>query len=221
MAMNTLDTIMDQASVALAEMDYLTCEARCLAAMEQAKAAGNWRDYARIVLPLQEARRQRRMIAAEGVIRLGSSAMTEPWPEMPAGCVVLTAPYGAADAAAMQGAARRERRHVEVLWIDNDSRAEMWMVRSFAGMAAEVSRPAPPRAWRERWLEPGTILQTPGPVDWVMDAMESLGEAAMAQVRMNAPTVQRIEELEACLAAVSDHERIHQRLWEAAHAARC
>ena len=62
----TIPELMERASVALVDMDYLQCEALCLKALALARAAADWAAYARIVLPLQEARRQRRMIALDG-----------------------------------------------------------------------------------------------------------------------------------------------------------
>jgi len=67
----TLDALMEDASRALAEMDYLTCESLCLKALAAAREDGNWAYYKRILLPLQEVRRQRRMIAADGDVVLG------------------------------------------------------------------------------------------------------------------------------------------------------
>ena len=68
-----VDAIMEDASQALSRMDYLSCETFCLKALSLARRAKRWPVYARILLPLQETRRQRRMIAAAGVIRLGSA----------------------------------------------------------------------------------------------------------------------------------------------------
>ena len=63
---NDLNTTMEHASAALQSMDYAACEAGCLTALAMAGNARRWSDYARILLPLQESRRQRRMIAVDG-----------------------------------------------------------------------------------------------------------------------------------------------------------
>src|SRR5690606_17570305 len=88
---STLDDIMERASRSLAAMDYLTCERLCVEALAAARRAQDWSYYARILLPLQEARRQRRLIAADGWVRLGTSDLEGPhhdWSGVfEAGCV--------------------------------------------------------------------------------------------------------------------------------------
>ena len=54
----TLDDQMETASQALAELDYARCEALCVKALEQARKQSDWVMYQRVLLPLQEARRQ-------------------------------------------------------------------------------------------------------------------------------------------------------------------
>lgn len=58
--MSTLDTLMENASLALAKTDYTTCETLCLQALAQARKDQDWDTYLRILRPLQEARRWRR-----------------------------------------------------------------------------------------------------------------------------------------------------------------
>src|SRR5690242_5745264 len=107
----TLDDIVESASSALVKMDYLTCEALCLDALTEARRRGDWEYYARILLPLQEARRQRRIIAAEGVVALGVNA-AEPSikskiESLNAGSIVLTRPSSVADARTLVDQARK------------------------------------------------------------------------------------------------------------------
>ncbi|MCE9589664.1 MAG: hypothetical protein K8S99_03980 [Planctomycetes bacterium] len=218
----TLDDIMENASAALVKMDYLGCESLCLEALARARRERGWAYYTRILLPLQEARRQRRMIAAEGVIRLGTATLTgapADWlRETPSGATVVTHPHTADTARALDELARAQRLHVEVLFADSDA-AATWRLRSFRGPAVTREVPAPPPEWRDRWIKPGKT--TPGnartPADWFIDATEALGDAALVCIdgKTLAPE-QRLEALEACLEVVTDHEIIHQRLGDAA-----
>jgi hypothetical protein len=219
----TIDEMMEEASVALVRMDYLTCEALCLDALAEARRAGDWGYYARILLPLQEARRQRRIIAAEGVVALGvnaaDAAARAAIESLKAGSVVLTRPSSAADARTLSACAREARRHVEVLLADNDSTAETWTIRSFAGPAVACPIAAPPRAWVGHFLAPGAVKPTAdgkSPADWFIDATECLGDAALAEIPVALAPDERLSALEACLEVVSDHEIIHQRLADAA-----
>ena len=221
--MASLDDIMERASNALSRMDYLTCETLCLDALALARSDANWADYARILLPLQEARRQRRMIAAQGIIRLGTSDLTGPaidlLDQIQEGCIVLTQPHTADDADQLHHAARKQRLHVEVLLAVNPSDADTWRMQSFTGPAVACHRPAPPTPWREAWLPAGTTPDlgdattslSATPADWFLDTAEALGDAALEQT-----PEQRVETLEPLLAVAPDHEILHQRLADAA-----
>lgn len=230
-----LESIMEPASEALAKMDYLTCEDRCLEALGLAKQAGDWSQYARVLLPLQEARRQRRLIAAEGVIRLGTGGLPgDPmdWiTRCQAGCVIVTQPHDAGVAEDLIHQTQRQRLYVEVLWVDNQPQAHDWMITALTGIDSRCSVTAPPRSWVDRWLQPlGSqgltrndvargqqgVAITPG--DWFLNACEALGDAALSQVTSTLGTLDRVEALERCLAAVTDHEVLHQELAAAARA---
>jgi len=230
--MATLDEQMEKASEALARMDYLSCEALCVEALAQARAQRRWAYYARILLPLQEARRQRRQIAAEGRIRLGTTSLRgEPadWlDQLTRGCVVLTPPHGQAEAAALQQAAHDRRRYVEVILSESELDTASWRISSFTGQRIRCDRPAPPASWRDRWLEPERPPEpapeghSQTPADWCLDTIEALGDAAIDTVEARTDAIpgseQRVTLLEPLLTVVADHEILHQKLGDAARA---
>lgn len=221
---NPLDQMMEAASGALARMDYLACEARCLEALAIARDRSDWAYYARILLPLQESRRQRRMIATEGTVRLGSSNLAgdmASWLErMGHGALVVTRPLQPQTAAALSALAQTKRRYVEVLFADNMVEAESWTLRSFAGPAVTCSIAPPPTALIDQWIAcNGETRGKPSPSDWFLVASEALGDAALAQVDQNLRGARRVEAIERCLRVVTDHEILHQCLGAAARAA--
>jgi hypothetical protein len=214
-----IDAVMLQASQALARMDYLTCEERCLHALAQARAARDWTYYARVLLPLQESRRHRRMLAAEGLIRLGTTNLPgspADWlDQCHAGCVVVTRPHTAAHAAELHDLARARRRYLEVLWADSDVTDFAWTLRSFRGSPVTLQLFAPPPEWRDRWLPAREFAgQSPTPADWFIDRTEALGNAALQGIEpgRGLATVQALEQ---ALEVFTDHEILHQRLQEA------
>lgn len=214
---DAIDRIMERASLSLVAMDYLACEDSCLEALAMARDQANWLYYARILLPLQEARRQRRMIAADGAIRLGTSRLSstpEAWLDANhAGCIVLTRPHTRADAAALAKLARQRRLHVEVLFADCHASDNEWTLRSHAGPEADCRIAAPPQATRDVDTRGGA------PAGWFIHATEALGDAALKQIDAPLGDVQRITQVERRLAVVTDHEFLHQWLAEAARAA--
>ncbi len=217
---------MESASQALGAREYLACEALCLEALNLARSEKDWGYYARILLPLQEARRHRRTICAEGFIRLGLSAddlatLEKALPDQPF-CLVLTWPATVELAQRLETFCRREFRFAEILWADNSVETTPWTLQSFHGVPVSVSWPAPPTSWRNRWLSPLEQVQpnpqapATAPGDWIINVTEALGDAALKQVQSPLGTLARVHELEACLAAMADHEILHQRLSEAA-----
>jgi len=231
-----LNATMELASAALQDMDYTGCEAACLDALALARDNDHWSDYARILLPLQEARRQRRMLAADGTIRLGTHGLTAPpvtWlKDRAPGCMVVTSPHTADDAERLFDAARRGGHCVEVLYAVPDPTGEQWHCSTFRGPSVNVTRPAPPAAWVHRWIAPGST-ETPNPpgaggvstdgtacsaADWFVETAESLGDTALAAVAADLPEVERLLALERCLKGIDTHEILHQRLGDAARA---
>lgn len=120
--MEPIDELMEQASQKLVAMDYLACERLCLVALALAREARDFQRYARILLPLQEARRQRRQIAADaGVVVLGEPrlAAEQVLDAHPGGCLMLLSPpYSPDDEAAVRVLARRRGLMVEAMVFD-------------------------------------------------------------------------------------------------------
>jgi len=217
----TLDDQMETASQALAELDYARCESLCVKALGQARDQSDWVMYQRVLLPLQEARRQKRQAALDGPILLGTPERkgdTEDYfAEIESGCIVLTWPYTAGDAAALDRFVRDKQRPIEVLYADNEPGDTNWQVTSFAQPALRVELPAPKADWIGNWTDP-IATAPPTPAHWFMQASEALGNAALAAIDATVGTPEHLQSLEAALSAVDDHEILHQRLADAAQA---
>ncbi len=216
-----LDGIMGRASQALADMDYLGCEVLCLEALAEARGVKRFGYYARVLMPLQEARRQRRMIAAQGDILLGTA---EPGFDVGrwltgqrAGCIVLTHPHTAKDAKSLADRAYDEKKFIEILFADNAPDAETWTLRSYDGpeISCEVQAPTPGSP-----DSPGShdspASPNEDPAQWFLHATEQLGDAALRSTDDSLSGGALVLELEVRLRIFPDHELLHQRLAEAA-----
>ncbi|XAL99642.1 hypothetical protein OT109_18940 [Phycisphaeraceae bacterium D3-23] len=215
---NPLDTLMQTASQALTDRDYPRCETLCVEALALAREAANWTDYARVVLPLQEARRLMRQAALEGKIRLGTADCAG-CPDalldgLDAGCLVITAPHSAEQA--QQIAQDAAGQPIEVLYAEPAGDA-IWTLRGLSGTDYTADRPAPSADWQSHWTPggSGTALTA---AHWWMEASEALGNAALASITAEPGTVERVTQIEAALSAVGDHELLHQALADAARA---
>ncbi|MEO1236042.1 MAG: hypothetical protein AAFX76_04565 [Planctomycetota bacterium] len=210
-----LDTLMEHASQRLVDMDYLGSEALCLEGLAMARDAEDWNAYARVLLPLQECRRQRRMIAADTAVTLGTNAC---WRDPRDGCVAVTRPLGRDDALRIMRDAANHQRHVEVLWCDNEPDAATWTVRTAAGPAITCKVDAPHRDLINQRIAPDEHEGGHAAAHWFVAASEALGDAALDAVTAPLGERARVEQLEAMVAAVGDHEILHQRLADAARA---
>lgn len=150
--MPTIDQIMECASRELAATHYLECERLCVEALTMAREAGDFDRYARILLPLQEARRQRRQIAADaGVVVLAGHSRLTPAEILDAhrtGCLMMVAPpYQPDDARAVREEATRLGLYVEPLVVAGPSLRAMFeqeMEREGDAALAKIPANLPP-----------------------------------------------------------------------------
>lgn len=114
-----IDAIMEQAGEALVQMQYLRCEKRCTEALALARQAEDYDRYARILMPLQEARRQRRQAALDAgvvVLSVKDGPVEAVLDRHREGCVLLIdPPFTAGDEQALRAAALEREQMVEVL----------------------------------------------------------------------------------------------------------
>lgn len=215
----TIDALMQDASQALAEMDYARCEALCVEALRAAREAQDWAMVRRVLLPLQEARRQKRQSAIDGLIQLGTpekaASLSELIEDQHCGCIVLTQPYSAADADALEHLVRQDKRAVEVLYANNAASETIWHITTVRGPNASAQLAAPDSAWIGQPTDP-LATQPPTPAHWFMHASEALGNAALQSIDAAMSSTQRFDQLAEALSAVGDHEILHQRLADAA-----
>eukprot|EP00752_Nemacystus_decipiens_P015037 g13393.t1 len=177
--------------------------------------------YQRVLLPLQEARRQRRQAALDGPILLGTpekmDAIEQDLEVLEQGCVVLTWTYTASEAAVLIETLHRSGAPIEVLFADNKADASAWRITSTAGPGLSIDLPAPKPEWVGQWVDP-SAMTPPTPAHWFMQASEALGNAALAAIEALPGSLEYLQALEDALACVDDHEILHQRLATAAKA---
>ncbi|MEO0477624.1 MAG: hypothetical protein AAF085_16895 [Planctomycetota bacterium] len=216
----TIDQIMEDASQALVEMFYARCEILCLEALQQARGESDWGMVRRILLPLQEARRQKRQAAIDGPVLLGTPDPTKSpeWLlEQECGCVVITKPFNQTLANSMWMFIHHAGLPVEILLADNASSDSSWRITSFSNPAIYTDLPAPDPSWIGKALS-SADMNPPTPAHWFMRASEAIGNAAIDAVTDEPGTVERFDALAAALSAVGDHELLHQALADAAKA---
>lgn len=200
-----VDRLMEEASAALVDTRYFECERLASEALAIAHGAADFERMARITLPLQEARRQRRHLAAgvKKIIRIDSYDALEPLlaggKAMKPGCYLVEPPLVGADGRELRDRAAAEQVPVLVVVREPVTRLGMWPVVA-VGPVTVRARITPPKK-----------LDIP----WMLGAAESLGDSALHAVDPEESAEDRVDHLLELLAAVIDHERLHQALADA------
>lgn len=203
---NRIDTLMERASGALAKSRYFECERLANEALELAHVTHDYERMARILLALQEARRNRRLAA----IDLKRITVLE---EMPAeeasiapGCYLVQPPLVGADGRELRERALHDDVPVLVVVREPKTRAGLWPV-VMIGPITVRDRITPPR--NESKVD----------MAWFIAASEALGDAAIAEVDPDLAPADRVAALLDRLNTVVDHEKLHQELMDACKAA--
>lgn len=200
-----VDTLMTLAGRALAETHYFECIHAALEALELCHAQRDYERMARILLPLQEARRQVRLQAIDAGRLTIMGEMPGEGETIEAGCYLIEPPLVGADAREIRDRAAREEIPVMVL------------AREPAVKAVKLDRR--PGDWPVVMIGPVTVRTYVRPpengevsLEWFIEAGEALGDRAIADVDSGVDAFARVDELFERLHTVTDHEKLHQAL---------
>ncbi|MBL9032668.1 MAG: hypothetical protein JNM80_13315 [Phycisphaerae bacterium] len=216
-----VDRLMERASQALVATRYFEAERLCVECLRVAHAAHDFERMARVLLPLQEARRQKRQIATEADRRFLVSS--DPGPPVSPGCYLFQPPLIGADARAFRDAADAAKVPALVLTREPLTRDGKWPVVA-VGVVSVRTKVDPP--WPLQRVETSKtkdnvdgVTLGPPPVAWFEAAAEAMGDAAIAKVNPEDPPAWQVEDLMEFLDAHPDHELLHQRLADTCRAA--
>jgi len=241
-----IDALMEQASEALVQRRYFECERLGIDAMRRSLGALDFDRVARIALPLQEARRQIRDMAVDtgnvvcvnGELPMGAG--------LKAGMYLLSPPRVGVDGRLLREEATRREVPVVVLVREPPTRQGLWPIVAVGpvtvrtridppamasvaaakataakagGRAAAAAAGAKPAGKaKAAAVVPKSAPPVP-PVEWLLLACEALGDEAIESLSPGLSLVARVLALAERLEAVPDHEKLHQRLEEAAREA--
>ena len=212
-----VDRLMDRASRALEAMRYFETERLCVQALQKAYSAFDYETMSRILLPLQEARRQKRQLASDaGAVVRVSELRVANGDAMP-GCFLFQPPLIGADARGFRERADSSGVATFVLTREPMSLDGKWPVVSVGGTRSVRTKVAPP--WTVSRVE-GTPTRDDSagreiPMTWFEAAAEALGDAAIAKIDPKEHPVWRVDDLLEALDALPMHEKLHQALEQA------
>lgn len=197
-----VDALMEKASEALADTNYFACERLSLEALRMTHSVEDYERMARILLPLQEARRQKRLAVVDtGAMHILNAAPSDGDLEIEAGCWLIEPPLVGADGRRLRERADREEIPVLVVVREPLTQLKRWPI-VMIGPVTVRTQIAPPEEI------------TP---EWMLEANEALGDEAIAGVDPDLPASTRVDRLLDRLGAVPEHEKLHQALEAACH----
>jgi len=202
---NAIDKFMDAASEALVATNYFDAENNCLRALRLARNANDFDSMARIVLPLQEARRQRRHAACDVSDCTVLSCMPDAEESLVTGRYMLEPPLVGIMGRQLREFASRQRVPIMVLVREPATRMGKWPI---VGVGTGPREPVVVRVQVE---PPKQCLD----VAWYLSSHEALGDAAIRKAPRDVPADHHVDDLLDYLEAVPDHEKLIQALAEA------
>jgi len=190
---------MEKAEAALSRGAWFEAERLAAKALAAARVEDDFDAMARILLPLQETRRQRLAAAFDHrKVRIAAAAVTEQ-DEVPPGIHVVAPPLVGADARRLRLLALEQEIPVAVICREPITRLDECPIVAI-GPVTIRTRIAPPRR-----PEAPTAK-------WVAGALEQLGDRAIDDLDPEQDLLKRIDHLLACLETHPDHEKLHQTL---------
>lgn len=199
-----VDELMERASRALASADYFEADRLGMKALDRAWHLHDFERMARIALPVQEARRQIRQLAADAGRRFVLRSMPARQGPLEAGCYLLEPPMIGMEARTLRDMLDRKKVPGVVVTREPLTKKGTWPI------VAVASGPSTPVSIRVYVVPPEG---TPG-VEWFLQMKEKLGDAAITKLEAG-PAAWQVDDLLHYLDAVPDHERLWQALAEA------
>lgn len=216
---NPIDALMERASRALVETRYFDTVRDAENALTRARRAGDFERMARICLPLQEARRQIRQQATEtGRVLVIAHAGDVPRPLEPV-CYLIQPPMIGADARVLRETAFKARIPVSVLAREPLTRRGLWPIVGVGEVSVRVQIDPPEPLERVEGRITKDEFGGKVPVAWFEAAGEALGDSAIEKIDGSLHPHWKVDDLVESLAAVPEHEKLHQALAEACRAA--
>ncbi|HWB20445.1 MAG TPA: hypothetical protein VG711_09115 [Phycisphaerales bacterium] len=201
-----IDTLMEQASEALMLTKYFEAERLAVKALYMARQVGDFERMARIVMPLQEARRQRFQQAIDvGKPRIQREPVTEEMKVEP-GIVVVQPPMVGSDARRLRLLALTREIPLVVLCREPLTQLKLSPIVALSPGATIRVRLKPAK---------GHDMTIAPPVDWIVNALCELGDTAVEAIDPTLPIVRRIDAILDRLDCLPEHENLHIALMQA------
>ena len=201
---DNIDRLMDKAGAALAKGDYFDCETLACEAMELSHASRDWDRLARLLMPLEEARRAKRLEAADtgNIFRIDSVDALQEMTAIEPGCWLLEPLIVGAHGREFRAMADSQRVPVLCIVREPETQLGAWPL-AMLGPIVVRTQVTPPEG-----DEPD--------VPWFLAAAEAMGDEAIESVPADLDPEVRVNKLMERLMTLRDHDELHQAVAQAA-----
>jgi len=197
----SVNSLMSKAQQALSRNHWFEAERLCARGLDIARSEGDFNLMARIVLPLQEARRQRMQAAFDSRKLVVIDEPSSEERQLETRCYLVQPPLVGADARRLRLLALE--REVPAMVLCREPKTQLGLCPIVAiGQVTVRTRIDPPRKWDKPDLA------------WYAEACELLGDAAIETLDRTLEPAKQVDALLERLDAVPDHEKLHQALAE-------
>ncbi|MSR29044.1 MAG: hypothetical protein EXS03_05645 [Phycisphaerales bacterium] len=196
-----IEELMQKAQSSLKATKWFEAERLAQRALEMAHSAGDFGRMRKIVLPLQEARRQRMQLAAtlKGVRVKQLSEPLEEDHKVAPGLHMLQPPLVGADARRVRLSALQ--REVPALILCREPTTQLGLIPIVAiGLLTVRAR-----------IDPPDKLNAPSK-EWFLWALEQVGDAAIGMIDTGMDAVRQVDTAMCLLDAIPEHEQLHTTL---------
>lgn len=195
------DDLMELATAALQQGSYFECERHAAKAMHKAFAQQNFDAIARIALPLQEARRQRRLQAVDAnYLEIYDERAPGPEDELHPGCIIVCDPSVGADARRLTERAFDEEIPL-IAFACEPLTQEGLLPIVVVGPTTIRAKMRPPKSF------------TPA---WCLEAIDALSASALQTFDPGRAPHRQVEDLVNKCNTLPESEDLHQKLAEIA-----
>lgn len=209
-----IDSQMERASSALAQMDFFQAERIAASCLKLAHNTGDFERMARICMPLEEARRQKRLAAIDTANTVVRSTLPRGHNKLEPGCCLIQPPLVGADVGALR--LKADRRGVPILFVTREplTRAGKWPIAAVTPVPLTIRAYIDPPEPLERiesspTKDNGESVPT---ISWFLKAIDALTDAAIAKLKCDDPPAWQVADLVDCLDALPESDLLHQKL---------
>lgn len=195
-----VDELLQGAAGSLTREAFFEAERMALKAVTLAHQIEDYARMAAACQPLREARLRRRELAlASNEVTIVEEAVTEKF-KIDSACYLIQPPQVGADARRLRMAALQSEIPVTVICREPLTQLGLWPIVAIG-----------PGATVRTKVDPPADQQAPD-IDWYIDAMQALGEAAIGSIDAEAELTRRVRFVLERLDSVPDHDGLHDLL---------